>query len=300
MRVRKTDRDGELAVRDSLVAVFFFQRPYPKLVKTFGEVFELWLARVSDDAKRWAMVGPDAEEYKRVDPRVLTRARSQLDPAKTKKGDMYALELGGPEEINPTYQFVFEGSKDIQDDETNYLELRFASEDAAPARVEDLVEFLTLVASKLPFDSGYASLALTVGVESQQDEYAKKAAPLLFRHPGFDVPNSGATNSGMGKRVRGAYWLTFLGAEALEKLGGGKKLRKNLASEIEQREVGPGVMLRAGKVPEVGDVNKGDTLPLLRSLAKTLEPVLNLDDRYLDNMFVDEDARAKWERRHLT
>jgi hypothetical protein len=60
MHISIMDDEGDLLVRDAVVVAFFSKRPYPKLAKAFGEVFEWWLGATPDDAKRWACV--DTEE----------------------------------------------------------------------------------------------------------------------------------------------------------------------------------------------------------------------------------------------
>jgi hypothetical protein len=299
MKVEKRDDDGELLVRDLLIAVFYFQVPFAKVAKELGEAFELWFARTPEAGRRHACVGPDAESFKTVNARVLTAARDQLNPAKAKRRDLASLEIGGPEEINFAHGFAFSGSNDLVDDETCFVELRFPSAAAEPAEVEATVAFLREVAELLPFDSGYASLALTYGVDSQESDFAAKVRSLAFRHPGFDLLSSDGTNSAIAKKLRGAYWLSFIGPWALKKLGGADALARALDFGPRLEPLKRGVMVRASTLPEVGDTNRGKVLPELRALAKLLKPVSLFDDQYIDNLFVDEAARARWERRHL-
>jgi Protein of unknown function (DUF3396) len=299
MHVEKRDDDGELLVRDSLVAAFFSKLTYPKLAKSFGDVFEQWLENTPEDAKRFAIIGPHGDEFKPFNPKQVARARAEFDLARAKTRNICAVDLGGPQRLNPDHRFSFLGVRDLSDDRTNVVEVRSPSGDAESTNVECYVENLRKMAEQIPYDSGYASPALTYGVHSQQTDFAKAARKWAFRHPGFDMPNSQGTNAGLERKLRGAYWLTFVGPWALEKLGRHAALRKALPKEIELQPVGAGVMLRAGKYPEVGDVNKGDRLPLLRAMAKVLEPVTLFDDAFLDNLFVDDSQRARWERRHL-
>jgi hypothetical protein len=299
IHIEKKDEDGELLVRDSLLATFFSNRPYPDLAKAFGDVFEEWWEQTPDEAKRWAIIGPDADEFRAFTAKQLTRAKAEFYPARAKTREMCALEIGGPEKINPDYRFTFIGARDLDDDETNFIQIQSPSGEAEGSGADAYVERVCGVAERIPFDSGYASPALVYGVHSQQTEFAEAARKWAFRHPGFDMPNNGGTNSGLGQRLRGAYWLTFVGPWALKKLGGQATLRKALPKEIEVSKVGSGVLLRAGKHPELGDVNKGQRLPQLRTMAKALEPVTLFEDGFLDNIFVDEEQRARWERRHL-
>jgi hypothetical protein len=60
-------------------------------------------------------------------------------------------------------------------------------------------------------------------------------------------------------------------------------------------------MIRAGDMPEIGDVNKRQGTPLLREVAAALEPVSVFDDPALLGNFAnhDEDLLKRWERRLL-
>jgi hypothetical protein len=179
------------------------------------------------------------------------------------------------------------------------IELRFPSREANADVVEGLVAFLRQVAERLPYDSGYASLALTMGADSQQSAFAQTVRKWAFRHPGFDVASNDATRHALGTKLRGPYWLTFVGPTAVAALGGAASLGKKLPKDVAVQKVGDGLMLRASQLPEVGDVNRLDNLPTLRAMAKVLKPVTLLDDNFLDLNFVDEESRARWERRHL-
>lgn len=299
MKVEKRDEDGELLVRDLIVAAFFCQKKFADVAASFAEVFERWLARTPEEGRRWATVGPDADTFKPVNARVMTAARDQLNVAKAKRRDMAALDIGGPEEINPAHRFSFEGDNDLEDDQTCSLEIRFPREAAEKSAVESTVAFLRELAELLPFDSGYAAPALAWGVDSQLTEYYLKAKPLAFRHPGFDVPNSESTNFSIGTKLRGAYWLNFIGPKALKKLDGAAGLSKALGKGFTVDALKRGVMVRCSTLPEVGDTNRGQPLPELRKLAQVIEPVTLFDDRSLIQLFMDPDASARWERRHL-
>jgi hypothetical protein len=299
VKVEVKDKRGSLVVKDSLVAAFFCKRPYPDLAKAFGQVFELWYAKTPDEAKKWALIGAHADEYKAFDPKKVSQVRAEFDPARAKTRNICGVELGGPIQVNSDYHFSFTGVRDLNDRRSNSVEVRFPSREADPDHVEDYVAFVRKIAEVLPYDSGYASLALTYGGQSMQDAFAQSAAKWAFRHPGLDMPDNSATAAGIRQKVRGAYWLTFVGPAPLKELGGSAALRKALPKEIEIEPVGAGVMVRVGTVPEPGDVNKRDKLPRLRALAKVLEPVTQLNDTFLNAMFVDPDEIGRWLRRHL-
>jgi hypothetical protein len=62
-------------------------------------------------------------------------------------------------------------------------------------------------------------------------------------------------------------WLTLLGAKLTTELGGATKLAKTAPKGVSVHSLGPGgVVIRAGTVPQVGDVNRHDLLPLYHAV----------------------------------
>jgi hypothetical protein len=298
--IRVKDEYGELLVRDSFVVAFFCRRPLRKVAEGFGACFELWLDKVPSDAKKWCVVGPNADSYSPVTARRLSRAQSQFQLARIKPEEIRALRIGGPQEINPDYWFHASAHENLEDSETSVLEIRFPTTVLETPGVSWLLDFVKHVAVLVPYDSGYASLGLTWGVDSQLIDFPEAVRGHAFRHPGFDVADNGGTAFNIADKLRGAYWLTFVGQEALSVLGGPEKLRRKLDRRISMLSAGAGWMLQAGDRPEPGDVNNGEYLPLLRSLAKVLEPVMFFNDEALGQLFeVDEDEEdlERWERR---
>jgi hypothetical protein len=277
----------------------FCRQPFPKLAGAFRDVFENWLVWTPEDAKRWACIGPNADEDRPFNSKMLARARAQLDPARAKVSDLCSLQLGGPQETNPDYRFDFCGSRDLEDDETNWLEIRSPAICADATRIEQYVAFVRSVAARLPYASGHASLALVYGTDGQRHGFAQEARRWSFRHPGFDVPDTHGTSFRIASSIRGPFWLTLVGSDALQELGGAAILKRKLPREVVVEEIGAGLMLRTSQFPEIGDVNRRDDLPVLRATARVLEKVTLFNDNSLDGIFVDEDARARWERRHL-
>ncbi len=298
MHIEVREPDGDLLVRDSIVAAFFCKKSYPSVAAEFGRVFASWLARTPEDARRFAAIGAHAEEFKPLTSRSLARARVEFDPARAKTRDMCSLDICGPQEINADRMFHFSGSRDLAAEETCDLEIRTPTSEVEN-NPDEYVEFVRRVAELIPYDSGYASPALVFGVDAQQLKFARAARAWAFRHPGFDLPKNDATGFALGSKLRGAYWLTFVGPDALARLGGETALQSALPVEVEVQPAGIGVMLRLGKMPEVGDVNRMENLPIVRATAKVLEPVSRFNDNFLNHNFIDSDERARWERRHL-
>jgi hypothetical protein len=128
------------------------------------------------------------------------------------------------------------------------------------------------MASRLPFASGHAGLALHyTGSFFDQLDHLR---PVMFRHPGFDL--RGATiHDDLGTRVDGVHWMNFLGQPVLGELGGATVLRARLLpfpTCTVQEVAGERVLVTLGTCPEAGDLTEGHTLPAYRELARVLEP----------------------------
>lgn len=152
--------------------------------------------------------------------------------------------------------------------------------------------------SALPFNSGHAGLSFYC-----EEDTLGMTDPLrgpCFRYPGVDMPAMESLPSEIGTRVKGAYWLTFLGSPVLERLEGAAGLRARLHSpgtHVEELSAGRAVVT-LGEWPEAGDLEHGHTLPAYRELAQVLEPWLYQAPRSPWHGFSLEDVR-RWERRFL-
>jgi hypothetical protein len=298
--IRVKDEYGDILVRDSLVIVFFCRQPFQQIAEPFKRCFEYWSASTPPEAKAWCIIGENAETYRKVTQRQLARALEEFEVVRVKTDESRFLEIGGPQKINPDFRFLFEASQSLQESQTSFLEVRLPASMLGTQGTSWIRQFAQHIAELVPYDSGYASLGLTWGIDSQLVDFPEAVRGFAFRHPGFDVAINDGTAFNIAGKLRGAYWLTFVGQEALAVLGGPKKLRQKLNRRISMAPIGSGWMLQAGEEPEPGDVNRGEYLPLLRSLAKVLEPVMFFNDEALGQLFaVDEDEEdlERWERR---
>jgi hypothetical protein len=168
-------------------------------------------------------------------------------------------------------------------------------EEHGPGRVRELALEL---AAPLPFCSGYAGLSFNGDTEPLS--MSGEAHTLCFRYPGFDIPNLDWMSCKLGTRVRGAYWLTFLGQPVLGELGGATGLRSRLFSPdtTVQEMDGERAVVTLGRWPESGDTEHGQLLPAYRELARVLEPWTYYEEHITRPEFTARDRR-RWERRFL-
>lgn len=167
-----------------------------------------------------------------------------------------------------------------------------------PDRVVDLVHGAL---AEFPLASGYCGYSLLWDRDPSVDQaVCEWAAPLLRRHPGlgYGKPVSIANASEMGLAV--VNWLTLLGTGLTAAMGGIEALAQHAPADVNVLPLGPGgALLRAGAAPAVGDVNRGDPLPLYHAVGRMLAPVVAPDEA-LDEVAVDGmegDDAYEWFRR---
>lgn len=125
----------------------------------------------------------------------------------------------------------------------------------------------------------------------------------LIRHPGLATGDYLTWGTFAEYGVANIGWITFVGDDLIAKLGGRNALASMVAaSGLTLRTYGKGVGLQVGPRPELGDVNRRQTLPLHHEVGRILQPVFAPDDK-LELISVtglaDPDQRLEWLRRFL-
>lgn len=298
--VKLEDAQGRCLVRDNLMIVFFGSRPFADMVEGVGKCVDRYFAMLPKDALRWSIIGATSGTHKALTDKDSARCRSLLTVSTAKQKDIH-FRLLGPDPYGPDYQLMVDGNKRPSKEgflnETNAVEMRFPREFLAERGADAIVATARQMFNELPCDSGYASIALCYGQETAYDKAREVIAPTAFRSHGYDVPNTLYTTTALGDRSRGARWLTMLGTDMVERLGGRAALAARLIDGVDIVEGSHGLLLRAGKEPEIGDVNRRQSTPLLASVAAAIEPVTFFGDKGLGSLFGGPEPRNRWERR---
>ncbi|MCA9491213.1 MAG: DUF3396 domain-containing protein [Myxococcales bacterium] len=286
-------------VKEGLTLVVFFRGSIANHVHVVARAFEAWKDAVPGDALRWAMVGASASEIKKVTARTNGSIQGQLDPGKAAERDMSTFVLQGPEEENPQYRFEMVGDGEPEE-ECNFVEVWWPHSDDAPADLESAVALADLLVEGTVAFHAYLSRALQWDSDSRMLAAGEVIPAIALRHPGYDVANNDATRFHIGDRVRGAYWVTYVGPPLLETLGDVASIRAELGDTVEVTQVGQALRFRTTPSPQVGDVDANTTLEGEASVARLLEPVTFHGDRGLESLFEDDESKQeRWEQRHL-
>ncbi|MBI4566217.1 MAG: DUF3396 domain-containing protein [Planctomycetes bacterium] len=304
--LKKSAEDGMTYLRGSVLVAFFLEKPFHEAVGGVLSVFDDYLAMIPPDALKWSSIGAASEEWKPVAKTTFDRCRTQMTPAAVKKRDLSSFELADGDKGGdaPGYSFMAVGGPVDPEvpDEKDLVQMSFPSsvvDDEAEA--DAFAGRIRSMAAKLPYVSGYASPALLFA-ELHKSEALTEAKAFAMRYPGFDVQINELGRMDLDERVRGARWLTFLGPSIVKQLKGSKAVREALPKTATVEPTGAGLMVRAGAVPEMGDTNRKVATPLLRAVARLLEPVTLFEETVLQASnfaFEDPEFLRTWERRFL-
>ncbi len=297
-RIRVHAENGELLIRDGITLCFYMRRPHSEVVQPVMQALERYRRAVGPHALSW-YYDNDLESLRELDATGWENALHDL----RQNTWSHVLLRDGPGGVGE-YQFEYFGrgpdtaSSDSEPGMVCALSCWLSTEfleQHGPARVREVA---LDVAAPLPFNSGYASLSLNAltGMMGVSRELRR----WCFRYPGMDISDEGVFSTEIGTKVRGAYWMTFLGQPVLGELGGAVALRARLSSsDINIQEMdAERVAITLGPRPEAGDTQEGRDLPLHRELARVLEPWLFHQEPVLNYSFPADDVR-RWERRFL-
>jgi len=280
-------------LRERVALTFYMRRAHARVFHEVIQTLDVYLRAVGHHALTGYF---DTEgEWRELDDEGWTYVRRALLSPQGAH-----IELAGAPDDLTGYEWIYRGrmlSESVSSDETCTVTFSIPTEYLEEQGPERIRELALRLAAKLPFDSGHGGLSLQLPGWTQRNTPAVREH--LFRYPGLDIPEPTLSRT-LGTKLKGAYWLTFLGATVLEGLGGAERLREQLHSPGTTVEVlaDACAVVTLGGWPEAGDLMRGDTLPAYRELARVLEPWLYLEQRCpWGNLTLDETRR--WQRRFL-
>jgi len=154
-------------------------------------------------------------------------------------------------------------------------------EDYAQWGLDGVLDYLSRSLAGFPLTSGYVgySFAWNGAKPKVEDMVEPFFNRWLQRHPGIMTPNhySQARLSHLGLTDLG--WITLLGPEYAERMGGIDGLRQALAPVpgIIVSALGETVAIRIGDAPRLGDLMVDDALPDYQAVGRVLAPLRNRD-----------------------
>jgi len=122
--------------------------------------------------------------------------------------------------------------------------------------------------------SGYAGIGAIQSVVSTEKLHTiMQVYPFAKRFPGIEIDNASIVSMHMDSHIKGVNWLTALSDESLEPIGGREQLLAQLDDNFRIFEYDGGVLIQAGPMPQLGDVNRGHAPRYYRQLSEIVKPI---------------------------
>ena len=135
-------------------------------------------------------------------------------------------------------------------------------------------ESVMAMTRSLRFRSGHAGFGTNQGYHYwgalQRDNNAYR---LSLRFPGIDLGHPLHLNQFFEQHIKGVSWLTLVGEDLLERVGGAESVASKLGEGARVHALEHGCLIRAGAAPQFGDLQQGDDLPDYRRVAAALAPL---------------------------
>ena len=293
---------GQVLMRSGIILAFFLEPFVYECSKALTSAFDRFLQAVPPDSLKWAVINATSEQWREVDPKVMKRIRDSLAPNGARKRKFTAFRVNDAGDEAPQYGFTLsDRDKDEEQPVSRTLvQMTFPPGAADEERVDAFYSLVAEFTAVLQPAYGYCAPALLPS-DARQTAAFVEIRRVAQRFPGYDVAVNDLTQLDIDARVRGARWITMLGPALACALGGSDAMRRALPAQVEVRDVAGTTMIRAGRTPELGDVNRKLGTPLLRAVARVLEPVTLFGEINLLSYFAnfDDDVLRRWERRFL-
>lgn len=294
---------GVPVLRDGWTAVFYLSGPCEQHQAAAARCIAEYLRLVREPALRWT-IDEEGDAVELDDAEINGRLDELAQPGEDSVG--FRL-MDNPEGVSAhRVRYIGLHTDDpiaaMRPDAVSLLQLTYATETVERIGLERFVRFHDAVAETLPLSFGYVSPAFLAATGAGEPPAFERIRGWSRRFPCLDVSHVSIDTLTLGDRVRGAYWLSYLGPRNVEALGGEPALRAALTAAAGEgvgvRALPGGVLaLQVEAAPISGDVNRREDVSAYRALAACLEPRL-YEPEIAFPEFELEDTQA-WFRRFL-
>ena len=98
-----------------------------------------------------------------------------------------------------------------------------------------------------------------------------------MRHPGIDIARITDDAIAVGTdALKGASWLTALDKNSHRRSAGSRSCKELSLGKLKSSNCLAERYIQAGSAPAIGDINKGDRLPLYQMVFKLLAPFVEI------------------------
>lgn len=233
-------------------------------------------------------------KHRPVTPRALSIFGSWLAP-NAPTSESYGIELTNADPFNgaPTIKFDFTGQE-----VTNAGRLKSATQvryvfppDWGAERSAEVLDIAIELCGRLPFQSGYVCYGFECSRYFPRPAHEHAWAHSM-RHPGIHIHQDVKDAAAAGfDAVRTVGWLTLLNEAFVTELG-----QPPVFDKCRVQAVKGGILIQAGDVPEIGDVNRKQDLPSYREAFRYIAPLVHRANARSAWVSLADDAGPRTER----
>jgi hypothetical protein len=142
-------------------------------------------------------------------------------------------------------------------------------------------------------NAGYALLFDDSSPAFEREHWATLAR-LAMRHPGYDVLHYTAVRSCVYDKIKTVNWLTLLGPSLAAAFEPG--FDDGAGEDIELIRTDGVTLIKAGREPQIGDVNRGDIPVPYQTVAQQCADITCFNQAQFGGAF-DDELTQRWVRR---
>ncbi len=137
----------------------------------------------------------------------------------------------------------------------------------------DVVALLKEATRELGFLHGTAGFGININPDYPSDDEEFAVYALSRRYRGIEVNDPGWFSQYANQGIPNINWLTLIGSDLVERLGGPAALDPLRAEDIRIHKLEHGLMIQAGAEPSFGNVNRDETLDAYHAVGRALCPL---------------------------
>lgn len=296
--------DGKPVIVPCVEIMALSTTPMATGVAGYLRFYEAFMRRYADRVRHYRL--NDSTKWKRWQPKDRSKVPSWFSDARSLRQPLLGIvmhtDASADEPQPPLFEMFFDHV--CADRPRGMFQIALPL-DSIASGAGTLLELVDDAMAEFPIRWGTAGLAFywegnDTTVEKHADAWLGRH---LTKHPGLAPGDLMSWGLRVEMGISNIGWLTFVGDALIDQLGGRHALAERLdGTGIGLRSYGKGVALQAGEVPELGNVNRKNTLPVYQAVGRVLEPVFAPDD-FLEKIRIpgikDPDARLAWLRRFL-
>jgi hypothetical protein len=256
----------------------FFKGPFSDVREGVGELWRRYLNLVGKDTLTWARLG-GGNRSRKVDTSVFKTIEAWLGGTKHYGDDCWISVHNGPMDGIESHSFRVTG-RDRQLDweqEASYVELNLPLDFPATADPVALARTLIHLAEPTAFHDGVAGFAFHRS-PYEFNATVKRMGQLGMRYQGVEIAAAQRLAYLAVHGLPTVNWITFLGKELLQRVGGPEALAAMLPPTSAITSLPHGVAVQSGAQPVLGDRNESDDgLQALRKTYGVLRPLQFVD-----------------------